>query len=618
MDGAQDLATEGCHLAPQFLSAGVFTQEVQGKSAQISPTSTSTFAMVGFSPRGPEGKAYSHGSLKEFFDRFGGYSSKSLNAYAAAAFFANGGAQLVFSRELHGDATYASGAFSGVSGTWDVKGSGRGVWANGAEISISGNPSFYNQATAEYSRFDVTVELVDPSTGLLGVTETFEALELVDTEDPDYILNVLEANSEDVIFTANTGGIPSDLKPTPVNNIPLGTGDGSTTAFSTSLSAEAPLAVTTTKVRVNGTIVATDDGAGVMIAVSGGPAISGTLDYTSGALSVTISPAPSLGDPLTVDTITAPDVSVTITLAGGADGSQVISNDIVSQSLQETSRGIFALDVMEIQMTLALPDYIGDQATDTALIAYAEGRMDIVVLLQPAKGSSAASAVNYKRNVLKSVSSYGAMYWPWVKQPDPLNKNRAKVVPAVGHIAGRYAFTDQNANVGKAPAGVIRGQLQLILGLEKDTPKSARDIVYPAQINPIRADAEVGTAIWGNKTLQVLGDFTDVNVRRVFIFLEKSQMAGLVDITFEDVGPTTYGIIKARLDSFLENLFLGNVIGSGVTDKNQAFKVICDLTNNPAPIAEAKEIIIDEFIKPNLAAEFIYLRLQKVFDASQT
>lgn len=598
----------------EFLSPDVYIEEVQGQSGQIPTASTSTFAMAGYSPRGPEGKAYINGSFKEFSDRFGGFSTKSYNAYCAAAFYMNGGNRLAFVRQLHSDATYATGSFPG---TWNVRGSGRGVWANNAEITLSGNPSFYDQATATYSRFDVVVELIDSTTGLLNVSETFEAVDLTDTESSDYITKILEANSEDVVFTEIAGGIPAELQPIPFANILIGTGTGSLTNFSGTLTTQAPLAETTVQVKVDGTLVATDDGEGNMIGVSGGPTISGLVDYTTGDLSVTISPAPLAGLAVTVDGLTKPDASVTIALAGGYDGGAVISSDVVGLNLQPLKQGIYALDDFDEQMAIALPDFAGDAATDLSLISYAALRRDAVALIQPPKGSSPQSASNYKRNTLKSVSSYAAMYYPWVRIPDSLNRNRPKTIPPCGHAAGRFAFTDITENVGKAPAGVIRGQLSYIIDLERALSKTERDTVSQAQINSIRSDAQVGTAIWGNRTLQVVGDFTDINVRRLFIFLEKSQYAGLLDIVFENVGPVTFSAVKARLDAYLENLFLGGVIGSGVPDKSQAFKVICDETNNTPATQQAKKIIIDEWIKPNIAAEFIYLRLQKTFDASQ-
>ncbi len=159
--------------------------------------------------------------------------------------------------------------------------------------------------------------------------------------------------------------------------------------------------------------------------------------------------------------------------------------------------------------------------------------------------------------------------------------------------------------------------MQYIVGIERVLSKPERDTLYPAQINMIRSDASVGTAVWGNKTLQIVGDFTDVNIRRTFINLEKEQYQALLDIVFEDIGPATFTLVQTRLSLYLEDKFNLGVIGSGVPSKEQAFKVICDETNNTEASSLQKRIVIDEFIKPNIAAEFIHLRLQRVFDASQ-
>jgi hypothetical protein len=290
---------------------------------------------------------------------------------------------------------------------------------------------------------------------------------------------------------------------------------------------------------------------------------------------------------------------------------------VVGANLQAEEKGIYALNKITDSFALFLADYAGDATTELALITYANSREDVVALLQPPKGTTPTNAKKYRLQTIKSKSSYAAMYYPWINVPDPLNNNRNKLVPPCGHVAGRYAFTDLNENVGKAPAGVNRGQLSFINGLERVLSKSDRDLLYPAQVNPIVSDPTIGVAIWGNRTLQAIGDFTDVNIRRTFILLKKEQELGLIDIVFENIGAATFGLIKARLESYLDIKFIGGVIGSGVANKSQAFKVVVDETNNPQPIQEAKRIVIDEFIKPNLAAEFIHLRLQRVFDASQ-
>lgn len=599
---------------PEFLAPGVITEEVQGKNGTIPAASTSSVAIAGYSTKGPEGKAYSASSFTEFVQRFGSFTSKSLNTYAVAAYFNNGGSRVWFTRALHDDATYAQAVFTG---KWEVKASGRGEWANLGEVTISGNENFFNLQTGEYSAFDVTVEIINESTGLLEVSETYEGVNLVDEEDPNYILKVLEAGSEDIMMTKLAGGVPAELQPVSMSGILIGMGDGSALDFSSSVTGMAPMLEGSLVFKVNGNAIAVDDGNGNIVDQDLISTVSGTVDYETGAVQIHISPAITLGAQVTVDGIKKPAASVTVVMSGGSDGSAVISNDVVGAGLQPNKKGIYAFDEINEQLSICLPDFAGDVTTDLALITYCEARKDALAIIQPPKGVTPQEAVNYRRKTLVSQSSYAAMYYPWVKIPDPLNKNRPKVVPPCGHVAGRMAFTDQTENVGKAPAGVLRGQLRWMSGLERILTKGDQKLIYPAQINPIVSDAAVGVAIFGNKTLQVVGDFTDVNIRRTFINLEKEQEAGLIDILFENVGPATFSLIKARLDLYLEGKFLAGVIGSGVPSKDQAYKVICDETNNPESIQIQKRIVVDEFIKPNLVAEIIHVRLQRVFDASE-
>jgi len=572
---------------PEFLSPDVFTQEVKGSPNAVPPAATSAFAMSGYSPRGPEGKAYLSTSFAEFVRRFGGFSKKSFNCYNAAAYFNNGGNRLWFVRQLHSDATFASGNFDVA---YNVLASGRGTWANDAEVTISGDPSFYDPATAEYSRFSLSTSIIDQISGLLETSELYDLLVLDDVDSPNYIVEVLK-NSEDISLSAVSGGIPAALQPTPFANVLIGTGDGSQNTFASSLSGFAPIAEGLLTISVSGVPVATDDGLGGFVAISG--TVSGSIDYDTGAISVYISPAPLLSAAVECSGKKKPASSVTIVLSGGADGSAVVANDVVSSALQVTKQGIYAFDDVEEQMSLGLPDFVGDVATDLILIGYAENRKDVLVILNTAAGLTPQAAVSYRRNTLKSQSSYAALYYPWVKVADSLNNNRPKLIPNIGHIAGRIAYTDINENVGKAPAGTVRGQLQYIIGVERILSKPERDTLYPAQINMIRSDASVGTAIWGNKTLQIVGDYTDVNIRRTFINLEKEQYQALLDIVFEDVGPATFTLVQTRLSLYLEDKFILGVIGSGVPSKDQAFKVICDETNNTESTQIQKRIIIE-------------------------
>ena len=597
------------------LSPDVISEEIQGQSGQIPLASTSGFALAGYSPRGPENKALVFSNFQQYVATFGSFTKNSLNAYAAAAYFYNGGNILIFVRCLHDDAAFATGTLGGFT----FQASGRGTWANGMVVSISGDPNQFNAVSGTYAAYNTTVSVINPTTGLLTLDETYDATDLVDENDPEFLGNLLTNESNDVDSTGS--GIPAALLPTNQTDVVFASSVSGVNSYAGSVSGTGvPILPGSFFVSVSGVQLGKDNGSGGLIA-TGSSSVTGSVNYSTGAINFYVSPAPD-GDgiPITADYIEEGAASVSVTLTGGLDGSEVIANDVVGAELLPLQQGIYALDLIsDTQFQLALPDYAGDPITDLQLITYAESREDIVVLIQPPSGVTPQTAVNYKRQVVNTVSTYAAYYYPWVKIPDPLNKSYPLLMPPCGHVAGRYAYNDAVANVGKAPAGVNRGQLQWITGIERVLSKGDRDLVYQAQINPIRSDAEVGNAIWGNKTCALSSsDFNNVNIRRLFIFLEITQTAGLLDMVFEDVGPTTWGIIVARLDSFLEQLFLAGTIGSGVTDKSQAYKVICNASNNPPAIQQQQLIIIDEYIKPNLAAEVILLRLQRVFDASQT
>lgn len=600
---------------PQFLSPDVTETETQGQSASVPPAGTSAYAMAGYSLRGPEDKPLVCNNFADFVRQFGGFSKKSFNTYSAVAYFNNGGNQLWFSRKLHGDATAASGAF-GTS--FNVVASGRGVWANDGEIKLAGEPAFYDPSTASYSKFSLQIEIEDPTTGILSLEETYDYLVLDDVDDPNYILSIINNESSDIVMSAVSGGIPAALKPVMFSNQSIGTGNGSIQTFTGSVSGNVPLAVNLVTVSVSGAIVANDDGLGNLISVGGGPAVSGTVNYATGAVAIFINPAPAASAAITVSGVTMPAASITVTLSGGNDGSAVTAADITNVALQATKQGLYAFDNVDVQMSLSLPDYPGDATTDKLLISYAENRKDTLVILSTGQGLTPQNAVNYRRATLGSQSSYACIYYPWVKVPDPLNSNYPKLMPPHGHVAGRMAYTDVNLNVGQAPAGIIKGQLSFISGVERILSKPDRDLLYPAQINMIRSDSSVGTALWGNKTLQIVGDYTDINIRRTFINLEKEQNVVLLSYIFENVGPATFAIIQTTLSLYLEGKYLLGIIGSGVATASQAFKVICDETNNTQATQLQKLIIVDEKIKPDLAAEYIWLRLQRVSDASQS
>jgi phage tail sheath protein FI len=72
-------------------------------------------------------------------------------------------------------------------------------------------------------------------------------------------------------------------------------------------------------------------------------------------------------------------------------------------------------------------------------------------------------------------STYGALYYPWVRVLDPLTQKETYMPPS-GFVAGIYARNDVNRAVYKAPANEV---VNLALGLEQLLNKAQQEVLNP-------------------------------------------------------------------------------------------------------------------------------------------
>lgn len=590
----------------ELLSPGVFIEERTSRNQQIQAVSTSNFATLGWTPRGPENTATLVTSLEQFFTTFGGFTKYSDAAYGLVGFFQNGGARAYFTRVTPSDAVAAEGS---VSGSYAFDASSKGVWGNGLRLVLAGNSNFYTVATATFSKFDVFVQEQDAD-GNFVTQEFFEGLSLDDEDDSSFITDIINSTTigSDLVSvdSASVVGIPSAFDSTEHLNETVGTGNGSQQTFTVTL-ANVPVAVDTLQVKVNGTVVATDNGEGSLE----GTGVTGTIDYETGDLEIFFVAAPT--GSITADYYEAGASEVTVTFSGGSDGdpSTIGRPEVSAPALSASKRGIFSFNDVDEVLNLGLMDFSADATISLDLIAYAQDRKDVFVILDAGAGLSPQQAVRQKRIILNSVSSYGAMYYPRVRVTDELKDGGTKVISPVGLVAGVYARTDTEKNVGKTPAGVEDGQLLGILELERKVSQGERDILYPAGLNPLREDSFVGRAVWGGKTLAITGDFTRINARRLFIFLEKSVFNSTHDFVFENIGAELYSRIKLRLDGFMTVLFEDGYFRGNTPE--EAFRVIVDESNNPPAVVNARQVIIDVLVSVNEGAEFLRFRFARQF-----
>ena len=129
-------------------------------------------------------------------------------------------------------------------------------------------------------------------------------------------------------------------------------------------------------------------------------------------------------------------------------------------------------------------------------------------------------------------SNYTCTYYPWVLTRDSVN-NTQIYIPPTAEVTRNLALTDNIAFPWFAAAGYTRGIVNCIKARKKLTQED-RDILYTGRINPIATFSDVGTVIWGNKTLQIRESALDrINVRRLLLQARKLISAVSVRLLFE-------------------------------------------------------------------------------------
>ena len=129
-------------------------------------------------------------------------------------------------------------------------------------------------------------------------------------------------------------------------------------------------------------------------------------------------------------------------------------------------------------------------------------------------------------------SNYTATYYPWILVRDTVN-NTQIYLPPTGEVCRNLALTDNISFPWFASAGYTRGLVNSVKARIKLTQED-RDILYQGRINPIATFSDVGTVIWGNKTLQVADSALNrLNVRRLLLQARKLISAVAVRLLFE-------------------------------------------------------------------------------------
>ncbi len=299
---------------------------------------------------------------------------------------------------------------------------------------------------------------------------------------------------------------------------------------------------------------------------------------------------------------------LTISLAGGVDQDEA---NVAFTAIATAFDQFVSPEDVDISLVLAGRTRGGVNGTQLAnylIDNIAEVRKDCVVFVSPEK-EDVVNATNPEtkvvefRNSLRS-SSFAVLDSGYKQQYDKYN-DLFRWIPLNGDVAGTCARTDSARDPWFSPAGTSRGQIKNSIKLAFNPNLAQRDFLYKNGVNPIVALQGQGTVLYGDKTLLAKPSaFDRINVRRLFIVLEKSISTAAKSFLFEFNDEFTRTQFRNLVEPFLRD-----VQGRrGIYD----FKVVCDETNNTPEIIDSNKFVGDIYIKPARSINYIQLNFVAV------
>jgi len=244
-----------------------------------------------------------------------------------------------------------------------------------------------------------------------------------------------------------------------------------------------------------------------------------------------------------------------------------------------------------------------------AVAAIANSRKDCVAFVSPWTGTQVAtsggSALTPTQQLEKTIafmdnigSSSYVVLDSGVKYTYDRFNDKYRYVGCNGDVAGLCVSTSSILDDWFSPAGLNRGGLQNVVKLAFNPNKAQRDDLYTARINPIVSLPGSGPVLFGDKTgLASPSAFDRINVRRLFLNVEKRAKSLAEGVLFEQNDSITRGAFSASMSSYLSEIQARR----GVTD----FLVICDESNNTPEVIDRNEFVAELYLKPTRSINFV-------------
>lgn len=294
-------------------------------------------------------------------------------------------------------------------------------------------------------------------------------------------------------------------------------------------------------------------------------------------------------------------------LSGGVDDYAYTAGEI--QAAYDLFLDTEATEVDFVLMGGSMGNENDTIAKAQAVAAVANSRKDCIAFISPYVGTQVATSggaalspgeqlsrtIDFFDNIASS--SYVVLDSGIKYTYDRFN-DKYRYIGCNGDVAGLCVSTSAILDDWFSPAGLNRGGLQNVVKLAFNPNKAQRDDLYTARINPIVAFPGSGPVLFGDKTgLASPSAFDRINVRRLFLNVEKRARALAEGVLFEQNDTTTRSSFSAAISSYLAEIQSRR----GLTD----FLVICDESNNTPEIIDRNEFVAELYLKPTRSINFV-------------
>jgi phage tail sheath protein FI len=314
----------------------------------------------------------------------------------------------------------------------------------------------------------------------------------------------------------------------------------------------------------------------------------------------------------------------------GDDGGELDDSHVLGE--RDPKTGLYALDQADLFNLLCIPPlgrdtsalpstYVMPSAAvySAALDYCVERRAVLIVDPDPAWATPVDESIRNAmqgRNALNLTgpsARNAALYFPCVRQADPLLDGRIDTFVPSGIIAGVIARTDASRGVWKAPAG-LDASLTGVQDLQINMNDLENGQLNPLGINCLRSFGVNGRIVWGARTLRGADESADeykyLPVRRLALFIEESLYRGTQWVVFEPNDEPLWAQVRLNVGAFMQGLFRqGAFQGASPRD---AYFVRCDAQTTTQHDIDLGVLNVAVGFAPLKPAEFVVIQIQQM------